>query len=380
VKLTGLRVIDLSVFLPGPYLTKALADHGAEVIKVEVPETGDPGRQIGLSDGPSTVFFRNLNRGKKSVVLNLKDGDDRERLLTLCDSADVFVEAFRPGVVKRLGVDYETLRARNPGIVYCSVSAFGQDGPYRDRPAHDLAVQALGGSLSMTLGEDDQPAIPAVPIADIVAGLQALSGVLMALLRRQTTGRGDYLDLSMHESLVAALPNILGPTLAENRQPVAKHERTTGGSAFYRIYPTRDGRQIVLGGQETKFVRTLLGALDRPELAALCERGPGAHQQPVIEFLRETFLRRTRAEWDAWLADLDICYGIVKTLPEALSDPQLTARGMIVKDNLGRRHLGSPIRFREEPARIDLHEPRLGAHNAELFGTGTGDPSHGRES
>jgi len=202
--------------------------------------------------------------------------------------------------------------------------------------------------------------------------------VLMALLRRQTTGRGDYLDVSMHESLVAALPNILGPTLAENRQPVAKHERTTGGSAFYRIYRTRDGRQVVLGGQEPKFVRTLLEALGRPELAALCERGPGVHQQPVIEFLRETFLGRTRAEWDECLGRLDVCYGVVNTLPEALSDPQLIVRGMIVKDEIGRRHLGSPIRFREEPANLDLHEPGLGAHNRELFGTG--DASHGRES
>jgi len=230
----------------------------------------------------------------------------------------------------------------------------------------------------MTLGEDNRPAIPALPVADIVAGLQALSGVLMALLRRETTGRGDYLDVSMHESLVAALPNILGPTLAENRQPVARHERTTGGSAFYRIYHTSDGRQIVLGGQERKFVRTLLEALGRPELAELCERGPGEHQQPVIEILRETFLRRTRAEWDEWLGSLDICYGPVNTLPEALADRQLAVRGMIVKDELGRRHLGSPIRFREEPATLDLHEPSLGAHNRELFGTG--DPTHGRES
>src|SRR5262249_40402364 len=139
-------------FLPGPYLTQALADHGAEVIKIEAPGEGDPARHIGLADGLSTVFFRNVNRGKKSLVLNLKEPADRAALLELCDRADVFVEAFRPGVVERLGVDYETLRARNPRIVYCSLSAFGQTGPYRSRPAHDLAIEALSGVLSVTLG------------------------------------------------------------------------------------------------------------------------------------------------------------------------------------------------------------------------------------
>ncbi len=363
MKLEGLRVIDLSRFLPGPYLTQALADHGAEVIKIEDPE-GDPARQIGLADGPSTVFFRSLNRGKKSVVLNLKDPAQRESLLRLCDGADVFVETFRPGVVDRLGVGYEVVSARNPRIVYCSLSAFGQTGPYRTRPAHDLAVAALSGLLSMTLGNDAEPAIPGIPVADFVAALQALAGVLMALCRRGVTGKGDYLDISMHEAMVAALPNILGPTLAENRQPIARNERTTGGSAFYQIYATRDGRHVVLAGQERKFARALLEALGRPDLVALNEQGPGPHQEPLCAFLRETFASRTRDEWDAWLAGLDVCYAPLKTLPEALEDPQLLARGMLLKDAQGRRHLASAIRFRDEPAQLNLSEPELGAHEA----------------
>ena len=254
MKLSGIRVIDLSVFLPGPYLTQALADHGAEVIKVEAPGEGDPVRHLGLSDGPSTVYFRSLNRGKKSVVLNLKDATDREALLELCDTADVFVESFRPGVVDRLGVGYAQLRARNPRIVYCSISAFGQSGPNRDRPSHDLGVEAESGVLSMTLGRDGQPAIPGIPVADIVSALQGLAGVLMALLRRATSGEGDYLDIAMHDSMVSAIPNILGPTLAENRQPVARHERTTGGSAFYQIYDTSDAtpHRAVRAGDEVR--------------------------------------------------------------------------------------------------------------------------------
>jgi crotonobetainyl-CoA:carnitine CoA-transferase CaiB-like acyl-CoA transferase len=359
MKLAGLQVLDLTLFLPGPYLTLALADHGAEVIKIEPPGEGDPTRHLGPSDGGSTVYFRNLNRGKKSVVLDLKTQPDREALLRLCESADVFVESFRPGVVDRLGVGYEQVRVRNPRIVYCSISAFGQHGPYRERPAHDLAVEALSGVLSMTLGEDGKPTIPGLPLADLLCALQGLAGVLMALLRRSRTGKGDYLEIAMHDAMLAGCANILGPTFAQNRQPVARHERTTGGSAFYRLYETADGRHLALGGQEMKFVRNLLAALGRPELAPLCER-PGPHQKPVMEFLEAVFRSKTLKENLEFLAPLDVCYAPVNTLPEALD----AARDKLLEDELGRRHLAPPIRFRDEPARPNLREPRLGEHDA----------------
>ena len=363
MKLEGIRVLDLSLFLPGPYLTLQLADHGAEVIKVEPPGEGDPTRHLGLSDGRSTVYFRNLNRGKKSVVLDLKKPEEREALLRLCESADVFVESFRPGVVERLGVGYEQVSARNPRIVYCSISAFGREGPYRDRPAHDLAVEALAGTLSMNLGREGDPAIPGLPLADLLAALQGLSGILMALLRRNKTGRGDYVEIAMHDALVAGSANILGPTLAENRQPVARHERTTGGSAFYRTYRTADARFVALGGQEMKFIRNLLGALGRAELAHLCEK-PGPHQQPVVELLENFFAKKTLAECLEFLAPLDVCYAPVNTLPEALADKGVLARGMLVKDKEGRRHLAPPVRFRDEPAQPTYSEPSLGEHDA----------------
>jgi crotonobetainyl-CoA:carnitine CoA-transferase CaiB-like acyl-CoA transferase len=362
MKLQGLKVLDLSVFLPGPYLTMALADHGAQVIKVEPPGEGDPCRGIGLSDGPSTVLFRQLNRGKQSLVLDLKTGADRQALLGLCEEADVFVESFRPGVVDRLGVGWEAVRERNPRIVYCSISAFGQEGPYRDRPAHDLAVEAIGGLLGMTLGRDGKPALPGVPVADMLAALQGLSGILMALLRRERTGLGDRIDIGMHDCVVAALPNIIGPALAEHRQPVAGDERTTGGSAFYQVYDTSDGRQLVLGGQELKFVRALLDALGRPELARLCEQGPGPHQAPVKAFLRSVFASATLDHWLTELARLDVCYGPVASLPEALTDPNVAARQMVVTGEDGRRWLAPAIRFTDEPARPDWREPRLGEH------------------
>jgi crotonobetainyl-CoA:carnitine CoA-transferase CaiB-like acyl-CoA transferase len=181
----------------------------------------------------------------------------------------------------------------------------------------------------------------------------------MALLARQRTGKGDYIDIAMHDAMLAGLANILGPTFAENRQPVARHERTTGGSAFYRLYETADGRYLALGGQEMKFVRNLLGALGRPELAPLCEK-PGPHQKPVMEFLEQTFKEKTLAQALAFLKDLDVCYAPVNTLPEALE----AASAKLLADELGRRHLAPPIRFRDEPARPSLREPRLGEHDA----------------
>ena len=368
MKLEGIRGIDLSVFLPGPYLTLAMADHGAEVIKIEPPGEGDPGRHIGLSDGPSTVFFRNLNRGKKSVELDLKDPAQREALLSLAETADVFIESYRPGTVDRLGVGYEMVRARNPRIVYCSISAFGQDSEWRGRPAHDLALEAESGLLSMTLGNDGKPAMPGIPVADVLAGLQGLSGVLMALLRRDKTGAGDYLDISMHDVTVGGMLNILGPTFAEDRQPVPAHERTTGGAAFYRPYETQDGRYLVLAGQEPKFIHNLLRAFGRPELAELCLRGPGPHQRTVIEFLSAEFRKRPLADWQAHLATLDVCYGRINTLPEAFAHPNLLTRGMILYDETKRRHVGPPIHFRHEPARPVLREPALGEHTASILG------------
>jgi len=369
MKLEGLRVIDLSQFLPGPQLTLMMADHGAEVIKIEPPGEGEPGRHIGVRDGEHTVFFRNTQRGKKSVCLNLKDPAQREALLRLCDTADVFVEAFRPGVVKRLGVDYDTLAARNPRLVYCSISAFGQTGPYRDLPAHDLAIESLAGVVSLNLGNDGEPVMPHVPAADMAASMLALSGVLMALYRREKTGLGDYLDIAMFDSILAWTPNITGQVFAHKRPPVVKHERSLGGSAFYNIYRTADGKHVVLGAQEIKFVRNLLQALGRLEFVELCERGPGAHQAPLIAFLRETFALRTQAEWIEWFAGKDIGFAPVHDLREAFDDPHAAARGMRLLDAEGREHIGVPIQFAREPGRATLTLPALGEHNADYVGS-----------
>jgi crotonobetainyl-CoA:carnitine CoA-transferase CaiB-like acyl-CoA transferase len=367
VKLEGIKVVDLSLFLPGPAMTQVMADHGAEVIKVEPMPGGEPNREIGLKRDGISVYFANTHRGKKSLSLNLKTAKGVEALLRLCETADVFVEAFRPGVVDRLGVGYRAIAARNPRIVYASISAFGQDGPYVHKPAHDLAVEAMSGVLSVNLGWDDRPWNPAISAADMLAANIALSAVLMALLRREKTGRGDHVDVAMMDSLIASMPNNYGPPLAEKREPIAKDERAWGGNAMFRVYETGDGRFVALGGAEIKFATNLLGALGRPDLIPLCKLPPGPGQEPVRAFLAETFRTRTQAEWVAWMADKDVAFAPVKSLREGLDDPQVRHREMIVEDARGWEHIGTPIKFQDEPGRLDFALPELGAHSKDIL-------------
>jgi crotonobetainyl-CoA:carnitine CoA-transferase CaiB-like acyl-CoA transferase len=281
----------------------------------------------------------------------------------------VFVESFRPGVVDRLGVGYQVVSARAPRIVYVSISAFGQTGPYRDRPAHDLAVEAMSGVLSVNLGWDDRPWAPAIACADMLVANMALSGVLMALLRRHTTGKGDYLDIAMMDALMAALPNGYGLPMTTGEQPVAKHERTWGGNAMYRVYATADGKFVALGGAEIKFARNLLTALGRPDLVALCALPPGPPQEPVRDFLTDTFLTRTQAQWVDWMAGKDIAFAPLKTLREGLDDPQARHRGMVLEDARGWEHLGIPVAFADEPGRVRFDPPAHGEHSEEILRT-----------
>jgi crotonobetainyl-CoA:carnitine CoA-transferase CaiB-like acyl-CoA transferase len=359
MKLTGIRVLDLSQYLPGPHLTMTMADHGADVILVEPANgTGEPARAMGTraSDGTS-VWFRNIARGKRAIALDLKDEAQKEAFLALATEADVIVEAFRPGVTKRLGIDYDTVAARNPRIVYCAISAFGQDGPLRDKPAHDLAVQALAGTADLARGSDDKPAMPNLVAADMAASLTALSAILMALIGRIPSGKGDFIDIAMYDSLLAWTPNITGSVLAEDKAPTPRAMRNYGGQAMNRVYETLDGEHIALAGNERKFCENLLGALGRPDFAALAADEPGAAQQPLIAFFVETFRTRTRAEWEAFLGAIDLCWAPLHTLRDAFHDPNTVARGMVLHDAAGNRHIGPAIKFRRAPAQPDLNLP-----------------------
>jgi crotonobetainyl-CoA:carnitine CoA-transferase CaiB-like acyl-CoA transferase len=368
MKLDGVKVLDLSAFLPGPHMTMMMADHGADVIMIEPANgTGEPTRVIGETtpDGVS-VWFRNIARGKRSLKLNLKDPDGLDLFLRLAETADVIVEAFRPGVVKRLGVDYNAVAKRNPSVIYCSISAFGQDSSLAKKPAHDTAVQALAGLTDLCRGSDDTPAMPNVPFADASASLMALSAILMALYRRTQTGKGDYIDLAMYDAAIAWTPNVLGPTFGENRAPEPKQMRSFGGSALTNLYETSDGEYLSFAGPEIKFATNLLTALDREDLIEVAKVPPGPGQAPLKAFFTEVFKTRSLSEWQEFLEPIDCAWAWVRSLKDAFDDPFTAERGMVFADADGNRHVGPPIKFRDEPPLPDPNVPGFGEHSEEL--------------
>ena len=343
-KLTGITVVDLTQFLPGPMMTVMMADHGARVIKVE-PAAGDPARQMEPREAGHSVWFANLNRGKESRVLDLKTGEGKEALRELCAEADVFVEGFRPGVMKRLGFDYDSVKAIKPDIVYCSISAFGQDGALAHHPAHDMAVQALAGFLSVNDGPAGMPVVPGVPSADMAAGLTALSAVLMALVGRDRTGEGAYIDCAMFDSLLPWCAHTAGQAIAGGPSPISASQRSLGGAGFYQVYRTADGKHVALGGREMKFARNLLTALGREDLIDIAAREAG-EQQELIDFLAQTFAAHTRDYWVEWFAGKDVAFAPVLDFREALDEPHVAERGLLVESAEGAHHIAPPIRFR----------------------------------
>jgi len=346
-RLAGIRVVDLTQFLPGPMMTLTLADHGATVVKVE-PPGGDPARAMPPFEAGQSVWFRNLNRGKTCCTIDLKTADGVAALWTLIAEADVLVEGFRPGVMARLGFDYATVAARFPRMVYCSITAFGQTGPRALHPAHDIVVQALSGFLSVNDGVDGTPVVPGVPSADMAAGLTALAGVLIALIGRETSGRGDHLDIAMFDALLPWSAHIAGTAIAGGPAARSADQRSLGGAAFYQVYATSCGGHIVLGGREAKFARALLEALGRPDLIAAAEAPAGAQQAALTAFLRTTFLMRSRNEWTTWFAARDIAFGPVLDFTEALADPAVAERGLVVCSD-GAHQIAPAIRFAATP-------------------------------
>ena len=372
MKLEGITVLDLSLFLPGPAATQLMADHGARVIKVENPLAPEPTRSANAfpwTQGGETVMFRNTQRGKESIALNLKTAAGKKALLALAKTVDVVVEAFRPGVAERLGIDYQTLSAENPGLVYCSISAFGQTGPWRDRPAHDTATVAAAGILDVTRSPegDSGPAIIGVPIADMLSSYLALSGILMALHRRNSSGLGDFVDISMFESVLAASPNILGPVFGGNQAPERLRERTHGGNAMLNIYETADGQFIALGGGEHKFVEALFTGLGRQEFIGPVTGPAGEGHWAAINFLRAAFRERNLADWQTWFEGRDICWSPVASLKDAWDADHVWERGMRFRDADGNDHVGSAIRFSQEPAQINTKLPAIGAETAKII-------------
>ncbi len=367
MKLDGITCLDLSLFLPGPTVSQIMSDHGARVIKIESLGEGEPNRHIGQRRGDESVYFSCTHRGKESLTLNLKAAEGLEIFLQLAAKADVVIESFRPGVVQRLGVDYDSVRKVKPDIVYASISAYGQSGPLVEDPAHDLAVEAMCGLLSNNVDAADRPVMPGMPSGDMLAATLTLSGILMALLRRAQTGKGDYVDVAMMDAIFACMPNSMGAVFADGVAPEPKNERIWGGNAFYRIYETADGGHVALGGSELKFASNALNALGRPDLIDLCRLPPGEGQHPVVAFLEETFASRSKAEWVEFFSGLDVCFAPVNDLRTGLDLPQTRHREMCVEDEDGKEHLGTPLKFSAEPAQISYRAPGHGEHSAAIL-------------
>jgi crotonobetainyl-CoA:carnitine CoA-transferase CaiB-like acyl-CoA transferase len=370
MKLEGVKVIDLSMFLPGPVITQIMADHGAKVVRIE-PPGGEPSRGFGpFDDSGESIWYRNTHRGKRSLELDLKSADDRATLVDLAREADVFIEGFRAGVVRKLGVDAQTLCALNPRLVYCSLSAFGQDGPLSVKASHDMGAQAYTGFLALNDNGDGKPVVPGMPSADMASALTGLNAILMALFRRETTGRGDVIDASMYDALMAWTAHLSGPVFHERVPPTTRTHRSIGGSAFYNIYETADGRHIALTGRELKFAGALLQALGIEELLDLARQDPGPGQQHLISELRGIFKAKTFDEWRDFLADVEVSWAPILDMAEAFDHPHARAREMLFEDGSGTELPGTPVKFRDEPGKVRTVAPKLNEFAGEVASTG----------
>ena len=362
--LTGIRVLDLTRLLPGAVCTMLLADMGADVIKVEDPDRGDYMRWTPpLVDGQS-VLFNALNRNKRSLALNLKAAAGRDLLLRLVEQADVLVEGNRPGVMKRLGLGWDVVHARNPRLVMCSITGYGQDGPFAARAGHDLNYMATAGGLGLNGGQGGPPVPLAVQVADIGGGgLQPAIAILGALVAQQRGAEGRWLDVSMTDGAVSWLS--MAFAARGGGEDVARgDQRLAGRHACYRVYPCKGGGFYSVGALEPKFWAALCIAVGRPALVGL-QFAEGAEGQHVHREMEEVFASRTRSEWERELAGLDACCEPVLDLDEVSRHPQVVARRLIEKRESG-VEVRPAVLMGNDWRRRDA--PRLGEHTAEVLG------------
>ncbi|GBC60239.1 carnitine dehydratase [Desulfonema ishimotonii] len=357
--LSGVRVLDLSRLLPGPYCSMILADHGAEVIAIE-------GRRF-RDDG---FFVTTVNRNKKHMSLNLKTDEGREIFFRLVEEADVLIEGFRPGIVRKLGVDYGTVRKISPEIIYCSITGYGQTGAARDRAGHDVNYLGYSGVLDL-IGEPDRPpSIPGVQIADIAAGgMNAAIGILLALLARDKTGKGQYIDISMTDGMAGLLPVALFLYQRTGKIPGRADGLLSHRYACYNTYETADGRHLSVGALENRFWKRLCEHMKAPEYIPL--QYDEGRRREILDFMRRAFRQKTLAEWDAQLSDLDVCYGPVRNLAEVLQDPLLREREMVVeipgKNGDRATVLGVPVKLSGTPGAVRTPPVEFGESTATLL-------------
>jgi formyl-CoA transferase len=372
--LKGVRVLDLSRVLTGPFCSMILSDLGAEVIKVEMPGEGDDTRTYPPFIGGLSSYFMSVNRGKKSVTLDLKKAEAREAIYRLAERSDIFLENFRPGVTARLGVDYENIRKVNPGIIYCSISSFGQTGPYASWPGYDIIIQGMGGLMGIT-GEPGRPPVRVgIAISDIGAGMWAAIAILAALRVREKTGVGQYIDISLLDGVVSWMTYAAGIYFATGRPP----ERM--GSAHpsmvpYQAFEAGDGKYLLIAAGNDRLWATLCEGMGLKELAedprfSTMDRRV-ENRGELIPILEGEFKKRPRDEWLERLRRLGFPCGPVYTLDEVFRDPHVLSRGMLIEmehPELGViKQIGPPMKFSETPCTVGSPPPRLGEHTEEVL-------------
>ncbi len=379
--LEGTRILDMTRLAPGPLCTMILGDLGADVLKIEEP--GSPtGRRVEQARGTPTAVptpsviertsaFNALNRNKKSITLNLKNEEARQVFYKLTETADVVVEEFRPGVTKRLGVDYDTLKKINPGIIYCAVTGYGQDGPYRDRVGHDINYISTAGALGIIGEKGHSPAIPHNLLADFAGGgMHGAIGILAALMAREKTGKGQFVDIAMTDGVVLLLAQALSAYFAGGEVPERGNTRLSGGVPNYNTYETKDGKYISLGSLEPWFYANLCRAVGREDFI-LYEEDTGEKQQEIFAAFRELFRTKTGDEWFELLGQTDVCAAKVNSFDDLASDPQLMHRKMIVEiehPTQGKiKQIGISIKLSETPGEIRSLAPTKGEHTDEIM-------------
>jgi crotonobetainyl-CoA:carnitine CoA-transferase CaiB-like acyl-CoA transferase len=367
--LEGITILDLSRLLPGPFATQILADFGAEVIKIEDPGGGDFLRQVPPYFNDQSIFFHSINRGKKSFCLNLKSEEGKEIFKNLVGQADVLLEGFRPGVMDKLGLGYDVLKEINRRLIYCSISGYGNSGPYRDKAGHDLNYISYAGIAGLTGNLGEKPIIPGVQTADIGGGsLWAVMAILLALQARGINGRGQYCDISMLDGVFAWSPFFLAGLELGGEVPQRGSEILNGGYACYNIYSTRDNKYVSIGAIEPKFWSGFclrLGKQDFIEKQYL----PKA-QTTMKRELEKIFKGKTRDEWVEYFSDLDVCFSPVLDFSETVLNEHLQHREMLAKINLGDCSVNiirNPIKMSDTPARVCQDVPVIGADTEKIL-------------
>lgn len=347
--LTSLKVLDFSTLLPGPYATMLMADMGAEVLRIEAPNRVDLIKVMPPFDGKFGTAFSYLCRGKETLQLDLKQDGAVEKVKELVKSYDVVIEQFRPGVMDRLGIGYETLKKINPKLIYCAITGYGQTGPYKDRAGHDINYLSISGVSSHCGRADSGPPPMGIQIADVAGGSHhAVMGVLAAVIERQQTGEGQFVDISMTDAAFAMNAMSGAAALAGKLEQKPETSLLNGGS-FYDYYQTSDGRWLSIGSLEPQFSARLCDTLDLASMKSFTLSQKPEHQQELKSAIKAKIAEKTLTQWQEVFAGQDACVEPVLTISEAAEHPQLKARGMVIEVDRGdgskQRQIGLPIKF-----------------------------------